>query len=780
MFRKKVIILCFVFFLLFSLALTKEKKIPFDGQQALSYIKDLASDTMKGRKSGQPGGEAGAEYIASRFKEWGLEPLTPEGSYFQDFTIEHRNVEEGVLFEIIAGNSRRNFYYGEDWRVQPYSGSGNFVAEIVFAGYGIHAPQKEYDDYAGVDIKGKWVLFSTDSPRRLEEKLKDEAKMDERIKAAQELGARGILAFRMADPQARQMDFAGMKKENYKQDFVFLSLENKIVDFIFKDLKTELRYLFQQIEETSKPVSFETGIKAFVSVSAIFDPKRPTRNVLAKISGVDKDLKNECVIIGAHMDHLGIDPLGEVMNGADDNASGTAVVMEIARIMRLAQFKPKRTVIFGLWAGEEQGFLGSKYYTEHPLFPVEKTLAYINMDMVGHGSGKVRFSGKYYGPTVWDVLKQRLPKQILDYVIEGRGGPGGSDHTPFLEKGIPGFGIMTEGYHFKYHREGDEIDLIKPEILKKTGDCVEQAVEILASEPGNFFPPRRQEMYHLKYQNLINFELPPLDEVIENHKDAKDSHVDLQLAIVTEKEGMIADELRIDILKTLLSGQEKIRESKGLSLYTSSNQFMGDIRQGKTTIMPGLRGINSFRDDPRWAEVLAKQGIYFVIVDNPSFLFAEKELSLEGKKIIEALSKSGLLLIVSSLESSQEKILLENTKKPLILLEKDLPDKEVLELIKKTKSALGLILSRGEEGAFYFTKLEEARKALGSEYLMIVNQECLWKEAGKEQMLDVISERLKVKFETGEVPNLFSATFLRVLGRARGEEPSRPFAFIPF
>ncbi len=126
------------FFLLFSPIAAKVKKVAFDAQAAWSYIKDLASDSMQGRKSGQPSGTIGEEYIASKFKEWGLEPAGDNGTYFQNFTIEHRDIKAGVQLEIIAENARRDFYYGEDWKVQRFSGSGNFTAEIVFVGYGIH------------------------------------------------------------------------------------------------------------------------------------------------------------------------------------------------------------------------------------------------------------------------------------------------------------------------------------------------------------------------------------------------------------------------------------------------------------------------------------------------------------------------------------------------------------------------------------------------------------------------------------------------------------------
>jgi len=765
--------------LLLSPTVAKVKKVSFDSQAAWSYIKDLASDSMQGRESGQPSGVMGEEYIESKLKEWGLEPAGDNGTYYQNFTIEHRNIKVGVKLEIIAEKTRRDFYYGEDWRVQRFSGSGNFTAELVFIGYGIHAPEKKHDDYAGVDVKGKIVLFSSEVPQRLEKKLGDATKMEKRIEAAQKLGARGAIFFRLSTAASRYFRVR-LKKEQYKPDFVVLSVERKVMDFIFKDLSTEIRYSIPAMGRRAElPKSLETRVKAFVSVNAIFDEKRPTRNVLAKITGSDKVLKGEYVIIGGHMDHLGISPMGDIMNGANDNASGTAVVMEIARVMKLNRAKPKRTVIFTLWAGEEQGLLGSRHYADHPPFPIEKTVAYINMDMVGHGSGKIPFQGVYYGPQIWKLLKEKLSKEILNYVMPRRGGPGGSDHTPFLEKGVPGFFIITRGA-IKYHQSRDDSDLINPEMLKKTGDFVHAAVKILASESGDFFPPLRQENFYLKYQTLINFELSLLSEVVEHHKDAKNSHVDLQLSVIKEEEGLSGDRLRIDILEKFLSASEEIKKANGLSHYSSSSKLTGDIRQGKTTIMAGLNGINAFRDEPKWAHVLAKQGLYFAFVEDPSFLFGEQGLSEEGKQIIKAVNKSGLLLLVKGVDGSQAKLLLKDSKKPLVILDKNLPDKEVMELIKEKESAFGLIWSSEVDPVAYFNKLDEFKKAVGTEFLMMVNEPCLWGKAGKDQMLKVITEIIKAKYDRTDRSNIYSSTFLKVLRKARGEEDSRVAPYIPF
>lgn len=744
----------------------------------MSYIEELAADAMRGRESGEPGGVMVEDYVAYKFREWGLEPAGNHETYYQNLTLEHSHVAEGVVFEILTGRERRNFYYGEDWKAQRLSGSGHFTAELVFVGYGIHAPEEEYDDYIGVEVKGKLVFFASDTPRQLKGNLKKEVQMQSRIKAAQDLGARGVIIFRRESDPHRRFRFR-IQKEYYKPDFVILTVEDRITNFIFKDLGVDLRYLYREIEKTAKPMSFETGVKAFVSVNAIFDEKRPTRNVIGKISGTDDVLKDESVIIGAHMDHLGINPLGEVMNGANDNASGTAVVMEIARIMKLNQTKPKRTVIFALWAGEEQGLFGSRYYTDHPTHPIEKTVAYINMDMVGHGNGEVPFRGVYYGPQIWEVLKQKLPQEILDDVKPGRGGPGGSDHTPFMLKGIPGFFIITTPF-MKYHHSRDDADLINPEMLEKTGNFVHAAVKILASETQNFIQPMRREAFYLKYRTLMNFELSSLHQFIEHHREAKDSHVDLQLTLLAEKEGLSGDGLRTDILKNMLNATEEINKAKGVTFYSDASQISQDIRLGKTTLLVGLKGIRSFRDDPRWTQVLVKQGIDFVFIDDPASLFDEKELTEEGKGIVSTANASGLLLIFKGLNEAQTISLLESTRKPVVLFSRDLPGEEIQEQIKKRESALGLLLCRYDEPSTYFTKLDLAKKSLGTEHLLMVNEQCLWGKEGREQMLKVISEILKAKYGRDDISNLFSETFLNVLREVREEGEPRPFVYIPF
>lgn len=764
---KKSIGYLLVVILLLTAGWAIEKKAEFDGNRAHSYIKDMAADAMRGRKSGQPGGVMGEEYIAAKFKEWGLEPAGDEGSYFQEFTIEHNNVSEGVVFEIITDKSRRAFYYGEDWRVQRYSGSGHFKAEIVFVGYGIHAPDQKHDDYAELDVKDKILLMSSSVSPMLENKLGDAVKIDNRIKTAQDKGALGVLVFRRPSPGASSYFRMRIDKKLYNPEFVLLSVEDRVANFIFKELATDIERSSRRPGAGLLPKSFTTGVNAFVSVNAIFDEKRVTRNILAKISGSDPKLKDEAIVLGGHMDHLGVSPIGDVMNGANDNASGTAVAMEIARVMKLNNYKPKRTVIFAAWAAEEQGLLGSEHYVDHPTLPIAKTIVYFNMDMVGHGTRNVRFRGTKYGPKIWEILKEKLPKEILEYTKAEPGGPGGSDHTPFLMKGVPAWGLSSDGPHLKYHRSRDDADLINPAILKKTGDLVMAAVEIFAAETGDLIHPRREEMFYLRYLNLPNFEMSSIDHVIASHEDTQGSHVKLQLSVLEEDEELTGDALRFDSLKKFLSAAEKVKEAKGLSLYNSSRSATSLFGQGKTVVVPGLRGFNVFQDDLKWAPVFGRSGLCFVLLEQPHLLFDENSLSDSGKKVIKAMNDGDLFLIVKDFNPEEIKAVLKKARKPLLLLVKEIPEESVLEALKKKNSAVGLVWG-DEEPAVYVKKLVELKEAVGSQSIVFANEASLWSQKAKEDLLKVFSEIAKADINRRELTNIFSGNLMRMIDAARG------------
>jgi hypothetical protein len=402
---------------------------------------------------------------------------------------------------------------------------------------------------------------------------------------------------------------------------------------------------------------------------------------------------------------------------------------------------------------------------------LDRTIANINLDMEGHGTGKVNAGGMYYAPEVWEILKTRLPKDVMDNVIASRGGPGGSDHTAFLYNGVPAFMINTAGPHFKTNRVGDVVDLIKPDILKNSGLFVTAALEVLATEPKVPIVPRRKDSFFWRFGTIVNHEIPALDEFIPKHLDGQDPDVDIQLAAVGEKAGLSGDALRVDMLKALWAAKEKLAQAKGLTAYggpgPAGGGMTGPRGPARTTVVTGLKGLAAIRDELRWAEVFSGQGVNFIWLDRPVSLFGDSGLSEEGKKVLEAAGKANLLLIVRGLGPLQARTLLENAKKPVLLEMTTLPDKDILDLIKKTESALGLVLGKDEDAASFVKKVGEAKTAIGSDYFTIVNENGMWQPAGKEQMLNVIAEALKARYPTVELVDLFSGAFLRVLNLAR-------------
>ncbi len=262
-----------------------------------------------------------------------------------------------------------------------------------------------------------------------------------------------------------------------------------------------------------KPRTMSTGLKAVVkgydSVTLYGEPfkNNVSRNVLGKIEGTDPSLKAQYVVLGGHMDHLGVNN-GVVMNGADDNASGTAVAMEVGRLLAVNKVSLKRTVIVGLWCGEEQGLLGSNFWVKNPTDGVsmDRVAGYFNMDMVGLGDA-IGVPGSLNFPEIYNIIKKNQDPSIK-LSGENMAGPGGSDYSAFIELGIESLGMMTSGGvgHPDYHQSGDDTDKIDPKILGQTGQFVVQGVINLANETQtNLFIPDRQHIYNSQRLAVTDF-----------------------------------------------------------------------------------------------------------------------------------------------------------------------------------------------------------------------------------------------------------------------------------
>lgn len=528
-------------------------KLRVNGDRIKEYIEWMSRDEMEGRKTLTQGYRKAADWAASNFKKWGLEPAGEDGTYFQEVPIKRKFTYRTGMPELKIG-SQIYLMEEDDFGVHTASTAGTSVrAEVVFVGYGISAPDEELDEYAEMNVKGRIVLAVKGSPREdsdskqqqdeseTTDPWKDYVSVETKIKTAYDKGAAAILLYdpEMDDSQRSRYRSRGSDagdKLEFDRNFVAFTIGGRVLRAIMKTDKQEsikgferrLKAMKKDIDQ-KKSHSKETGItaslKGFKRIEEYSEEKENNiaRNVIARIKGTDPELNKQYVIMGGHMDHVGVRN-GFVYNGADDNASGTAVVMEVARTLSEGEFKPKRTIIFCCWAGEEMGLIGSRYFVQYPCagVSIDRVTAYFNLDMVGLGD-VIGAPGALNFPSIWEVIKKGQDKKVMSAVEAETGGPGGSDHTPFIRKGIEALALMTRPWdeHPDYHKPEDDTARIDPEILRKTGQFVLQGAINLANETEvELLIENRQELYDGMRMTIMNIN-PQL-------KDSAWSHVGIE------------------------------------------------------------------------------------------------------------------------------------------------------------------------------------------------------------------------------------------------------------
>ncbi len=471
-------------------------------QQDINY---LASPELKGRDTGTPENDLAAKYIAQEFRRAGLEPLGREAgkhTYFQYFTVTV-GAELGPKNHAVvqAGASRTELRLKEDWLPFNYSESGEAAVALVFAGFGITAPEYHYDDYAHLDAKDKAVIVLANEPQKDDEKSIFDGRQPTQYSAlinkainARNHGAKVMLlvndapsALPGAPPEEdRLMDFDSLSGPQ-NPGILLLQVKRSVVDGWLKPAGKLLDALQKPIDERLEPQSFVLeGITLDLRVDVKHIQAR-TQNVAAVVRGRDPLLASEAVVIGAHYDHLGLgrhnalDPgaSGQVHPGADDNASGTAAVMELARAIAARRDDLKRSVIFLTFSGEELGLLGSAYYTAHPLWPLDKTVAMLNLDMVGRvRDGKLYVGGVGTSPVFAKLLEQSNSSGLR--LESSRSGYGASDHTSFYVSDVPVL-FFFSGLHSDYHRATDTPEKIAAGEEARVTDLVLRVAMALAS-----------------------------------------------------------------------------------------------------------------------------------------------------------------------------------------------------------------------------------------------------------------------------------------------------------
>ena len=482
---------CFFIVAIALLATASTTTPQADPTRYLADVKALASPDMEGRGAGSKGLTRAEHLIEKRYKELHLEPAGVN-DYAQPFTvITGARLKSDNRFSVTQGSSKAGLKIEQDFVPFSFSVSGPIDAPVVFAGYGATADEFHYDDYAGLDVKDKIVLVLRYEPSGFAEKsgnhgLTQHSQLITKAINARNHGAKALVVIngKLGEGEEDLLTRFGSVSGPENVGIEMVQVKNAVADAWFQSAGKSLKDVQDQINSSTRPGSFAFPDTLHLSLNIDIETTRATvNNVLAWLPGQS----DEYVIIGAHYDHLGrgnFDSLapsqiGQIHPGADDNASGTAGVLELAQLLAPRRGQLKRSILFMNFAGEELGLLGSAAWVKDPTRPLAKAVAMINMDMIGRiKDDKVYIGGVGTGSTFKAVLEQA--QKDTPFKIEySAGGYSSSDHTSFVSKKIPVL-FFFSGLHSDYHKPSDTWDKINATSATRLLDMVESVAVQLA------------------------------------------------------------------------------------------------------------------------------------------------------------------------------------------------------------------------------------------------------------------------------------------------------------
>lgn len=483
-------------------------------ERVVKHVQFLSSDKLQGRRAGTPFADEAAAYIEKEFRSYGLKPASSAG-FLQPFTfVSAVKLGEQNTFQLKSPNGARSLKVGEEFMPLAFSSPEPAAGELVFGGYGISAPELTFDSYSGIDPKGKIVMILRGSPDgdnphgKFAEFTQPGLEIQNKTLKAREKGARAVVF--VSDEKSFHED----RLSRLRHDLNFLD-SGVPTAIISRDAAASI-----VASGGSSLADAETRAKEPTSAFLIKDVtvqlktdvlkiNGKSANVAGVLPGSDPQLASEYVVIGAHYDHLGLggpeslaaNPEGQIHHGADDNASGTTGLLEIARVLASERGKIKRSIMFIAFSGEELGLLGSGAYTKNPTTPLATTVAMLNMDMIGRLRSGSLFVGGVGTSPAWKPLLEKLnvtPQALVSAGFRdpapgngsgsrfqlsfGEDGFGPSDHQSFYVRDIPVLFFFT-GTHDDYHKPSDTADKINAEGLKQVAEFVREIVVSVANEP---------------------------------------------------------------------------------------------------------------------------------------------------------------------------------------------------------------------------------------------------------------------------------------------------------
>ncbi|HEV8491088.1 MAG TPA: M28 family peptidase [Candidatus Angelobacter sp.] len=463
------------------------------GQRYLDDVKHLTVPSMEGRGDGTKGLIRAAHLIEQRYKSLGLEPAGVR-SYFQPFAVvTGARLKADNFLHVQNTQGKTALRLNQDFVPFSFSSSGIASGALVFAGYGASATEFSYDDYANLDVKDKIVLLLRYEPPGFASHdktgLTQHSQLITKAINARNHGAKAVILVngKLGQGEEDLLTQFGSVSGPINAGIMLVQVKNEAAEAWFRSAGKSLSDVQEQINAANKPASFSFPDNLHLSLKVDIETTRATvNNVLAYLPGQT----DEYVVLGAHYDHLGrgnFDSLapsqiGQIHPGADDNASGTAGLLELARRLAPMKGKLRRGILFASFAGEELGLLGSAEWVKEPTRPLDKAVAMLNMDMIGRiKDDKVYIGGVGTGSSFQGLLEQAQSKS--GFKIEySPGGYSSSDHTSFVTKRIPVL-FFFSGLHSDYHKPSDTWDKINAEAAVRLLDVVEDVSEKIAAAP---------------------------------------------------------------------------------------------------------------------------------------------------------------------------------------------------------------------------------------------------------------------------------------------------------
>ena len=525
---KRVLLLLFLLLFLKSDFFTVSFESISSGYYSLTVsriqatLEFLSSKNFKGRKTGTPEEDLTTAYLASVFRRNGLQPAsTTHGTFIQEFELTQALPSpESVFRRSEPHQPAAEWKIGQDFLPAPWgTESPEVTASLAFVGYGITAPELGYDDYSKTAVQGKIAVALSKVPDGDEKHRwdffaqKDYEEPLEKAIRAQARGAAGliiILPFNESIP--------ALETINYKLARTYLTSQVNQVQiptvlvtypvgeslFHSDAHSLELGDIQQQLNNGARPETFD--IAGRLSLATRYDHKSfKGKNVLAVIPGVDSNLKQECLIISAHHDHLGAGDNEEIYFGADDDASGTTGLLELAAAFQGGNLRPRRSILLAAWGAEELGLLGSHYYVQQPAFPLSQTIAMLQLDMIGRNEERpanaadqieeekpqenlntVSIAGTVFSPDIKKLIQSCNSRVNLKLRYRYDHGQENllkrSDQWPFLEFQVPSVFFFT-GFHPDYHKPSDTADKINYQKMERILQLVYLSAWEIADSP---------------------------------------------------------------------------------------------------------------------------------------------------------------------------------------------------------------------------------------------------------------------------------------------------------